>query len=160
MTIEPMCLPVKPYKIEKEWLSHGLKCAVTLPHKFRHRCGYVRVPPSHPLFHALHDDDSLVDVHGGVTLTELEPCVHEDGQGLWLGFDCGHAGDALYDPAANLADCKSAEERFSLEMGLEMQAKLASGPYPFHEHWWSHDEVVAECERLAAQISDLTQKGA
>jgi hypothetical protein len=37
-----MCLPVNPYKIEREWKAFGLSCAVVLAREASHRCGYVR----------------------------------------------------------------------------------------------------------------------
>src|SRR2546421_679762 len=92
-----MCLPVKPFKVEREWVHAGLNCAVTQPEEGAARCGYVRVPPKHPA-HSLDYDSIDVDVHGGLSFAEIEPCAHEDGIGWWLGFDCCHAGDAMYDP--------------------------------------------------------------
>ena len=68
-------------------------------------CGYVGLPPGHPL-HGVGYDDADVQVHGGLTFAG--PCQDgaEDGPGVchvpepgrpadvwWLGFDCAHAGD-------------------------------------------------------------------
>jgi hypothetical protein len=59
-------------------------------------CGYVAVPPGHPL-HSRDYDDVNIAVHGG--LTYGGPCrgaichVPEPGEAdnvWWLGFDCGH----------------------------------------------------------------------
>ena len=88
-----MCLPVKPYKVEREWKTFGLSCAVVQNREAGNRCGYVRVPPGHPAW-GKHYDDVDVDVHGGLTFARPEPCMeHEDGQGYWLGFDCAHSRD-------------------------------------------------------------------
>src|SRR5258708_4716544 len=100
--VSAMCLPVKPYKIEREWKHAGLSCAVVLAREAAHRCGYVRVPPGHPMFGKGYDDPD-VDVHGGLTFAELEPCKeHEGGQGWWFGFDCHHFNDMGYDPNATI----------------------------------------------------------
>ena len=70
-----MCLPVSPYKIEREWEHSNLKCAVVQAREGQHRCGYVRVPPNHPL-HGKSYDTPNVEVHGGLTFAEIEPCAH------------------------------------------------------------------------------------
>src|SRR6516164_5088182 len=92
-----MCLPVKPFAVEREWPHMGLLCAVVMAREGGHRCGYVRVGPVHP-DHGKKYDDVDVDVHGGLTFGEIEPCAHEDGQGFWFGFDCAHCDDAAFDP--------------------------------------------------------------
>jgi len=58
-----------------------------------HRCGYVGVDESHPLYG--NGDFWEADVHGGITyyrgFQELENAL---GITCWFfGFDCGHAGD-------------------------------------------------------------------
>ena len=97
-----------------------------------HRCGYVAIKPSHPLFGFDYDADIkspellqeiksstigkksiidvmcwdgestklaiLIDVHGGLTYSALGhltsyPTIQFD-KVWWLGFDCGHYGDA------------------------------------------------------------------
>jgi hypothetical protein len=142
-----MCLPVKPYKVEREWEHAGLSCAVVLAREAQHRCGYVRVPPSHPLFGKGYDDAD-VDVHGGLTFAKLEPCTeHPDGQGWWFGFDCAHAGDASTDPNVDLSD-----------LGEEARSILAIyRSYPqdgeWREHYWLQEEVERETERLAEQLA-------
>ena len=68
-------------------------------------CGYVGLPPGHPL-HGVDYDVVDVDVHGGLTFAaSCDDEAPEDG-GIchvpfpgrpvdvwWLGFDCGHAWD-------------------------------------------------------------------
>jgi hypothetical protein len=52
-----------------------------------YRCGYIRIPPSHP-WHNKDYNDIPADVHGGLTYTNV------DAEGnYWIGFDCAH----LYD---------------------------------------------------------------
>jgi hypothetical protein len=143
-----MCLPVKPYKVEREWEHAGLRCAVVLAREAMHRCGYVRVPPSHPLFGKDYDADGVnVDVHGGLTFAEIEPCTeHQDGQGWWFGFDCAHAGDASADPNVSLSD-----------LSHEARGVLAiyRGFPDLNEHYWQQVEVEKETESLADQLAGV-----
>jgi hypothetical protein len=86
-----------------EWRHAGFACVI-------HRsgagiwCGYVGVPPGHPAHGKGYDDDALagVQVHGGLTYAQdCSGCVcHVPAPGepdalWWVGFDCGHAGDAM-----------------------------------------------------------------
>lgn len=136
-----MCLPVKSYKVEKEWEHAGLKCAVVLAREGGHRCGYVRVPPNHSA-HGKGYNDVDVNVHGGLTFAQVEPCAHEDGTGWWFGFDCAHSGDGSYDPD-NLP---------------EHQVRLRTKYPEFNhldsqEHYWRQSEVERETEHLAEQLA-------
>lgn len=143
-----MCLPVTPYKVEREWKHAGLSCAVVLAREVGHRCGYVRVPPGHPLHGKFYDSPDL-DVHGGLTFAEIEPCTeHEDGQGYWFGFDCAHSGDASYDVNATPVT-EEGKRRFAIE--LEMGNKYGRD----EGHYWTESEVVRETERLADQLAGI-----
>ena len=72
-------------------------------------CGYVGVPPGHPL-HGMDydavDDKTNIRVHGGLTFSDACQEHAEEGRGVchvpepgrpadvwWLGFDCAHHGD-------------------------------------------------------------------
>lgn len=145
-----MCLPVIPYKVEAEWEHAGLKCAVTLAREARHRCGYVRVPPGHPA-HGKGYDDVDVQVHGGLTFAKMEPCAHEDGQGHWLGFDCCHCDDLWLDPTIARDDLPE-EARFCYDLEKEHPIPSWDGS---SRHYWTMDEVKAECERLADQLKEV-----
>jgi hypothetical protein len=146
-----MCLPHTPYKIEREWIHAGLRCAVTQAREAEHRCGYVRVPPGHPLYGKSYDDDDFsVNAHGGVNFSEKEPCTeHEDGQGWWFGFDCGHCFDGKFDPKIDPAL-------------LSPQAREIRAIYErcnlLNEHYWTQPEVEAEVERLADQLAEIAQE--
>lgn len=129
-----MCLPIKPFKVEREWESFGLKCAVVLQQEHGHRCGYVRVPPTHKLY-GIDYNDLHFDVHGGLTFGDKEPCEHEDGVGWWFGFDCAHFGDAMFEPDSDLA------------------IKFNHGLITPQFHYWTQSEVESETERLAAMLS-------
>lgn len=62
-------------------------------------CGYVGVPPGHPV-HGKDSDAVAVDVHGGLTYSAKcqgdichTPAPGESPDAWWLGFDCAHAYD-------------------------------------------------------------------
>ena len=153
-----MCLPVKPYKVEREWEHAGLKCAVVLAREAGHRCGYVRVPLGHP-FHGKGYSDLDVNVHGGLTFARLEDCKHEDGQGHWFGFDCAHCDDESHDPNIQPEDVVDAEARAVLEIHRECEAKYPH-PYGLALHYWTQLEVERETERLAEQLAAMTVEAA
>jgi hypothetical protein len=131
-----MCFPMER-AVEKKWDFEGLQCIVTRadladPSRWsQHRCGYVRIPVGHP-WHK--KDDIPVDVHGGLTFAQIEPCVHDDGVGWWIGFDCRHSGDSGYPP------------------GFEHPIEALRGFDDPSDHYWELDEVQAETERLAKQV--------
>ena len=51
-------------------------------------CGYVRLPKGSRI--TMEQAESAFEVHGGVTY-----CRREEDKHLWVGFDCGHAGDII-----------------------------------------------------------------
>ena len=155
-----MCLPLKPFKVEREWEHAGLKCAVVQAREASHRCAYVRVPPTHPLHGKDYDHaDANLNVHGGITFAQAEQCEEADGKGWWFGFDFAHCDDALYDPKPDLTalstDAKvmlATMNRIRREVGLEMHVMFGSYQRP-NEHFWTQAEVERECEDLAEQLA-------
>lgn len=151
-----MCLPVTPFKIEREWTHAGLKCAVVVAREASHRCGYVRVPPTHPMYGKSYDETAELDVHGGITFSEMEPCVEEDGKGWWFGFDFAHCDDALYDPKPDYSTL-SDETKAMLDtmacihrdVSMQVYGKVTKR----REHYWTQPEVERECESLAEQLA-------
>ena len=70
-------------------------------------CGYVGLPPDHPL-HGKDYSDVDVDVHGGLTFADMCRPEEDEGRGIchiagpgepehvwWLGFDCAHCDDLI-----------------------------------------------------------------
>jgi hypothetical protein len=139
-----MCFPLHPFRIEREWEAFGLKCVVTQNREAQARCGYVRIPQGTPDW-GLDYNDIDVDVHGGLTFGDMEPCIEPDGRGHWVGFDCNHYCDAMYDPSIDASQISDPAIR--IPMLIHRQT--------FHSeaHFWSYDEVVAETERLASQLA-------
>lgn len=73
------------------WLDAitGYRCIIRRSDVTGALCGYVCVPRSHPYHGKSHTDIDDIDVHCGLTYSEL--C---DDSGQWiLGFDCSHADD-------------------------------------------------------------------
>ena len=89
-----------------QWIDEatGFDCLM-VRNQFGALCGYVGLPPDHPL-HGQDYNDVDAHVHGGLTFAG--PCMEgaPEDQGVchvpeagrpdkvwWLGFDCAHAGD-------------------------------------------------------------------
>lgn len=109
------------------WEHAGLTCA--LRHgAFGCPCGYVLLPPQHPLHKVEHGDERLceLDVHGGVTWSSWFDDFGE-GPHLWaIGFDTAHAGDFYV-------------------------------AYPDCKPLWDDEHARAETERLADQLAPLAR---
>lgn len=115
-----------------EFQHAGLQC---LLHRARgHWCGYVGLPPSHPL-HGKDEGGIDVEVHGGLTYAAAcqGPICHVPAEGedetlWWFGFDCAHCGDV--DP--------------------ESLTYLTGG---YRDGWYKNvDYVTHETKRLAEQL--------
>lgn len=120
-------------------------------------CGYVGLPPGHPLHgKTYHDVESDIDVHGGLTYSG--PCqgaichVPEPGEPddvTWFGFDCCHHGD--WSPTHSYATWN--------RLGRPEWAR-----YPDGDVWGSGSYrdiayVKREVERLAEQLATYTSGG-
>jgi len=97
-----------------QWVdpTTGLDCLI---HRNRMGalCGYVGLPPDHPL-HGADCDTVDVKVHGGLTYSDRCQDTGDESRGIchvsepgrphdvwWLGFDCAHWQDRL--PGLNLS---------------------------------------------------------
>ncbi|MBA2706970.1 MAG: hypothetical protein H0U59_04100 [Gemmatimonadaceae bacterium] len=85
-----------------EWKDEatGLDCLIVRDVTL---CGYVAVPPGHPM-HRQSRDTPDVQVHGGLTYADAcqgqvchTPSPGEPDDVWWFGFDCGHCGDQVPD---------------------------------------------------------------
>ncbi len=86
------------------------------------RTGYVRIPLGHP-WYGLEYDAIPAEVHGGLTYADKH-------DGWWIGFDCGHSGDA---PDPKLP---------GFFIGGGMQGVVRTQDY-----------VIMECRRLCEQAA-------
>jgi len=75
------------------WSEHGLPC-LAWRNDLGAWCGYVGVPPAHPIHRRSYHELDHIDAHGGLTFSGSLPDKRAD---WWVGFDCAHAGD--YVPA-------------------------------------------------------------
>lgn len=106
----------EPDKIQFTDEATGLPCLIVRVAWSGHLCGYVGLSEGHPAFGVEYSDvrraapdddgDEWIDVHGGLTFSDLcQPgdgesrgICHVPGEGepdhvWWLGFDCAHSGD-------------------------------------------------------------------
>lgn len=105
-------------------------------------CGYVGLPPSHPL-HGKPYEDLELEVHGGLTYAGScaghichVPAPGEPDDVWWLGFDCGHASD--------------------VSPGLDAFARKRLGAPHFkfeYAHYRPLVYVMSEVEQLASQLA-------
>jgi len=93
-----------------EWRRHGLPCLIV---RGAHGalCGYVAVPPGHPLHGLSYHAPTCPDfaVHGGLTYAGgcdehicHVPRPGEPDNVWWFGFDCAHCDDFCPRIAATL----------------------------------------------------------
>ena len=93
--------PKGPWDEEPDRVDFKTKsghAAIALRNSLGHWCGYVAVPPGHPAYES--SDESVVDVHGGVTYASKcagnvchVPAPGEPADVYWLGFDFAHCND-------------------------------------------------------------------
>lgn len=103
-----------------------------------YRCGYVRIPKQHPWFDKNNYEEIDVDCHGGLTYSDYT----KDKKALWIGFDCGHAGDLVDERL--LDDSDPERKNFARAM-----ARLAAG----YETIKDTEYVEKECKRICKQAS-------
>lgn len=120
----------------------GFEWAVT-HNGMGYRCGYVRIPKGHP-WHGKDYDDIAADVHGGLTFAEADmPCDKgAPDDAWWLGFDCGHGGDAP-DPSL---PC----ERFDATTRQLLAKSFAGFPRTIR----TQEYVEAQCRSLCEQTKE------
>lgn len=121
-------------RIERDWMTlAGLQGTVLLVNE-SHRCGYVGVPPGHPLYGCVYSQPAnalggkepwgVFEVHGGLTWSGFW-----NGDDLWrFGFDCHH------DMDGSLRD----EQPYFPVRPLEY--------------------VVSQCESLARQLANYEER--
>ena len=121
------------FRIESDWTTKaGLRAVVGVvcfDGVDSHRCGYVAVEKTHPLYGEPYDQHYDLKVHGGLTYArggDSYPVVCGEGV-WWFGFDAAHFGDGSMNP-------RMREYRDGM-------APVRSLSY-----------MMDECESLAAQI--------
>jgi hypothetical protein len=84
-----------------EWMTEAGLPGLIVRNHMGALCGYVAVPPGHPL-HGKHYGEVDVSCHGGLTYAEAchGDICHKAAPGepdnvWWFGFDCAHAFDLV-----------------------------------------------------------------
>ena len=144
--------PAGPWDAEPDkaqWTDEatGLPCLAVRNPRQGNWCGYVGLPPEHPLYGKDYEDVDF-EVHGGLTFADKCSPGEDESRGIchipapgepdhvwWLGFHCADCYD--YSPL----DVKRANE----------------WGHPFtlysEEQYRTLDYVRQECARLAAQVA-------
>ena len=118
-------------------------------------CGYVAVPPGHPLHGLSYTDfpDEGPYAHGGITFTD--GCQEsEDGHGIchvpepgepadvwWIGFDCAHGYDVM--PAL---------ESTMREAGMPNHLRMEATEFWPASTYKDVEYVTNQCKDLAGQL--------
>jgi hypothetical protein len=151
-----MCLPLED--LATRTLGTGEHAGFTyqiVSNGMGFRCGYVRVYPGHPWF-GKHYDDIDANVHGGLTFSDagMKCETHDEDAEWWVGFDCGHSGDA---PDPELIVGKG---RRSLNPIESFFLSLDCGGTGVGSHVWTQEEVIGECKSLAEQAASALNNSA
>lgn len=143
-----------------DWKTKAGFPALALRHPSGHWCGYVAVPPGHPAYESA--DESVVDVHGGVTYASKcagnvchVPEPGEPADVFWLGFDFAHCNDA--SPSA--WDMSSGFSTWSEDGRTCLwgpSAKMGKGDVKGVYRDLAY--VRAECEQVGRQLADQAGK--
>lgn len=74
--------------------SHGLHCLIIRIRNSGHLCGYVGVPPGHPMHGKHYSDIEGIEIHGGLTYSDALNKIFKPEPGAhYFGFDCAHYFD-------------------------------------------------------------------
>jgi hypothetical protein len=133
----------EPDRLEFRSAVGDLPCLITRQRELGHLCGYVAVPPGHPMHGKDLDAVDELVVHGGVTYANEcagevchVPRPGEPDDVWWLGIDCAH-GFRDYSPG----------------MGREVREIMQRAGYTEHSYK-TVDYVRGELESLAAQLAE------
>ena len=143
----------EPDKMQWPDAETGLPCLAVRHPSYGHWCGYVGLPPAHPMYGNGFDDVAF-EAHGGLTFAA--PCSPGDDEtkGIchipapgepdhvwWLGFDCSHAWDL------SPQDVKDKAERgYAFAMMDDQQYRTLV-------------YVRQQCVSLAAQVANVAVDG-
>lgn len=149
----------EPDKVQ--WLDPktGLDCLMHRNHSGTW-CGYVGVPEGHPLYAKPYGEaESSVDVHGGLTYADFCRDTSDESIGIchvpypgmpervwWLGFDCHHSWDFAPGMTARLRKIRREMKDTHPALFRRRDVRMP------REHYWTMREVIAEVEKLAAQL--------
>lgn len=117
---------------ESKWTSkEGYECSVVKT-SLGHRCGYVKVPSSHPTTEIDSYDDVPVLVHGGLTY---------GANGKW-GFDCAHSEDT--PQIWTLAAVKNETEKLAEQLSLLTWMDIIKKKLDYMPKWFQQRITIKE----------------
>jgi hypothetical protein len=132
----------EPDRVEWRDEATGYTCLITRHRSFGNLCGYVAVPPGHPLHGKEYEDVDLY-AHGGVNYSDAcsgqichVPAPGEPDNVWWFGFDCSHMLD--YSPALDMRTRKLMGDKWTPPVMPEVYREL--------------DYVREVCTELARQL--------
>lgn len=127
----------------RTWEHAGLTCIIGNGGSRAYINGYVQVPPDHPLYQVNYSRtyNLPIEVHGSLT-------YGSDNNG-WFGFDTAHGNDSW-----TLGDL----QRAGVVITDKIRSVVDTWPTFGEPHYWTVEQVVAETESLAEQLSKITQK--
>lgn len=97
----------------------GLMAKIIRHPLFGHMCGYVGVLSEHPLYKRryqdIYDATENIDVHRGITFSEMGDDKYLPAGYWWFGFDCGHANDSqdYWTEDVTKAECEKFAKQLS-----------------------------------------------
>ncbi len=120
----------------------GYTCVVKLM-KMGHRCGYVALPKTHPLYDKEYDKIDI-DCHGGLTFGSMRLDGQPNKGVYWIGFDCAHAYDRK-----DLEACRKAfPDQIAYYDAIEKYEKS-------EDVVRTKEFVEAECRHIVDQILEM-----
>lgn len=148
-----MCLSVAvlhPELVLGEGTHRGLEWNI-VSGPLGYRCGYIRVPKGHP-WHGKKYGEIDCSVHGCLTFSDPDMPCHKGGldDGYWVGFDCGHYGDA---PDPELYKILDKDNPAKAESRTTWQKMMGKFPDPGEIR--SQEYVEAECRHLIDQALEV-----
>lgn len=152
-----------------DWKTAAGFPAIALRHTSGHWCGYVAVPPGHPLFPVKDrsgdesEYDDAVQVHGGVTYSGFcgGHVCHVAGPGepsnvFWLGFDFAHLGDASPGSDADPKWTKWSSDGRTAYWGPKASYCRGEVKGVYRELAYVRDQ----CERVGRQLATIAAEAA
>jgi len=119
----------------EEWVDEGTgyTCTIWRHPTLGHLCGYVGIPKGHRCCGLGYNDMSDIEVHGGLTYSEVD----DERQLHVFGFDAGHSGD--YSPGLALTMLRVTGE-FN---------RVSSGEGVTYRTWaYVKEQVLGLCNQL------------
>lgn len=131
------------------------------PQHFGYLCGYIRLPLGHPWIGKTTHELMDVEVHGGVTYSEVETDYYTKIEqpstkqqwftANWIvGFDCGHWCDIP------IKEYITARDHTMIESLNNLVDMLTLNPTTKNKN--TIEDATAECIKLADQAADAMQE--